>query len=517
MKKVQVGAIAGTVLLGLTISGCASGGSTAGSSEPDRTLTIALASAPTSLDPAIAATGVYSNFIEPAYASLLNRAVDGEIIEGLADEWGYVGEGNTVFEVSLRDDLKWADGTEISADHVVASMDYFKTGSGPSAPYLAPMSFEAVDEGTIRITSETANPMIAELLTPEFHAGAIISPVGLEDPAALGETTFGAGQYVYDASQSTSGDHYVYTPNEHYWDQGAIQYESITIRVISNTNSAVQALTSGQVDFIAGSPEAAAAVEGDEDIETKFSTSLWAGLYLLDRDGQVVPALADVRVRQALNYAVDREAITAAVYGDFGVSVDQPMAPGFQGYSEDAAGTYPYDPDKARDLLAEAGYADGFTIPVNYGSFDQENTKVVQAVQGQLAEIGVDLELKAATNFGGWVDDLVSQQHAATLLSPGAGGSIYFIAQSTFLPGGILNIFGAENAELTEAYNAFTVAPAEEMEAAARKITEIAVDQALALPVAANSTIVVYNTKLQGVEFTTGSGLPTYVTAWTSK
>src|SRR5690606_23475720 len=149
--------------------------------------------------------------------------------------------------------------------------------------------------------------------------------------------------------------------------------------------------------------------------------------------------------------------------------------------------------------------------------FDQENTKLVQAVQAQLAEVGVTLELKAATNFGGWVDDLVSQQYGATVLSPGAGGSIYFIAQSTFMPGGILNIFGAENSDVTAAYNAFAVASANEADAAAQAITEAAVEHALALPVAANSTIVIFDKKLQGVEFTTGSGLPTFVTAWTSK
>lgn len=514
MKKVTGAVAAGIAVLGLCLSGC-TGGATP-SAEADTTLTIALASPPVSLDPSKAATGVYVNYVEPSYASLLNRAVDGTVVEGLADKWGYVGAGNTDFEFSLRDGVKWADGSNITAADVVASFEYFKTGSGPSAPYLANMTFSAVDDRTVHITSTTPNPVIPDLLTPEYLVGAIISPDGLADPAKLGEATYGAGEYVYDQSKSTNGDTYVFTPNKNYYDQAAINWESITIKVIANTNSAVQALKSGQVDFIAGTPDSAAAADGDAHIETLTAPALWAGLFLLDRNGEVVPALADKRVRQALNYAVDRDAIAKAVYGEYGAPVDQPAVPGFDGYSKDAANTYSYDPGKARDLLAEAGYGGGITIPVNYGAFDQENTKLVQAVQSQLAEVGVTLELKAATNFGGWVEDLVSKTNAATVLSPGSGGSAFFIASSSFMPGGIMNLFGVEDPGMTAAFKTLATASAEDRPAAAQATTVVAVDDALALPIASTSTIVLYNKKLHGVEFTKVSGLPTFVTDWTA-
>ena len=515
MKKVSVAILAGIAALSLALSGCA-GGAAAPKPSPDKTLTIALASPPVSLDPSKAATGAYINYVEPTYASLLNRATDGTIVEGLADKWGYVGEGNTDFEFSLRDGLKWADGSAITADDVVKSLEYFKGGSGGSSPYLANMTFSAVDDKTVHITSTTPNPVIADLLTPEFLAGAIISPAGLKDPAALGQETFGAGQYVYDSSKSTNGDTYVFTPNKNFYDQSAIKYDSITIRVIANTNSAVQALKSGQIDFMTGTPDSAAAVKGAANIKTLDAPSIWAGLYLLDRDGQVIPALADKRVRQALNYAVDRKAISKAVYGSYGSPLDQPAVPGLDGYSKSAQKTYSYDPEKAKELLAEAGYANGLTIPVNYGTFDQENTKLVQAVQSQLADVGVTLDLKGATNFGGWVQDLVSKQYAGTVLSPGAGGSAYFMVSSTFMPGGIMNLFGAEDPEMTTAFNALAVASPEDRPAAAQATTEVAVDDALSLPISTASTIVLYSDKVQGVEFTKGSGLPTFVTDWTS-
>jgi peptide/nickel transport system substrate-binding protein len=506
MKKVSVAILAGIAALGLALAGCTGGGASA-NAPADKTLTIALPSPPISLDPSKAATGAYINYVEPTYASLLNRATDGTIVGGLADKWGYVGEGNKDFEFSLRDGVKWADGSAITADDVVKSLDYFKRGSGGSAPYLADMTFTAVDDRTVHITSTAPNPVIADLLTPEFLAGAIISPAGLKNPASLGQATFGAGQYVYDGSKSTNGDTYVFTPNKNFYDQSAIKYDSITIRVITNTNSAVQALKSGQIDFMQGTPDSASAVTGDANIKTLAAPSLWAGLYLLDRNGKVLPALADKRVRQALNYAVDRKAISKAVYGKYGTPLDQPAVPGLDGYSKSAADTYTYDPKKAKELLAAAGYANGLTIPVNYGTFDQENTKLVQAVQSQLAEVGVTLELKAATNFGGWVQDLVSKKYVATVLSPGAGGSAYFITSSTFMPGGIMNLFGAEDPEMTSAFNALAVASPQDRSDAAQATTKVAVDNALSLPISTGSTIVLYSKKLQGVEF---------VTDWTS-
>ncbi len=86
------------------------------------------------------------------------------------------------------------------------------------------------------------------------------------------------------------------------------------------------------------------------------------GMYIADVDGTVVPAFKDLRVRQALNYAIDREAITKSVYGDFGIPTDQYVPEGIGGYLPELEDVYPYDPEKAKELLAEAGYPDGFSF-----------------------------------------------------------------------------------------------------------------------------------------------------------
>jgi peptide/nickel transport system substrate-binding protein len=519
LRRTAVLGLALAAAIPLTACAGGSGGSTGSSSGQSGTaggtITMGLSSAPVSLDPSTSATGLYVNYIVPAYASLLDEGSSGQIIAGLADKWGYVGSDNETFQLTLRSGLKWADGTPITAGDVVASLKYFAKGSGPSSPYLHGMTFTAQGAGTVVIKSPSPDPMIPDLLTPEYLAGAIISPAGLKHPASLANSTDGAGPYVYNSAQSVPNDHYVYMPNKYYYDQSAIHYKSITVKVIPDMNSALQALQSGQIDFMPGNLDVASSVQGSTSVQVLSAPTLWAGLYLLDRNGTVVPALKDPRVRAALNFAINRQAITSAVYGKYGTPLSQPAVPGTDGYSSSAGDVYTYDPAKAKQLLAEAGYAKGLTIPVNYGSFDPDNSKLVQAVQAELAQVGVTLQLKADSNFGGWVSDLVSKKFAATILSPGAGGSEFFIASSTFMPGGIMNIFGDQDPRLSTAFNALSAASQAQRTAAAQQVNDIAVQDALALPVSASSTIVLYTPALHGVQFLPG-GYLTPVTAWTS-
>ncbi|MFC4505240.1 MULTISPECIES: ABC transporter substrate-binding protein [Streptomyces] len=505
------------VVVTLTLAACDGGqtGGSAGSAGPVN-LTIALSSAPNSLDPAQVAVGPFLNYMDPAYATLLTRKADGTLGAGLADKWGYVGKKNTEFELHLREGVKFADGTPTTATDVVNSFKYFQKGSGPTVAYYRPLAFSTPDSSTVVISSPTPNPDMGTLFTPAYMGGAIISPAGLKAPKKLASASFGAGPYVYSAQQSVSGDHYVYVPNKNFYDKAAVHFKRITVRVMPNVNSQVQALKSGQIDLMYGTPDVAPTVKGTKSLTTLQKPTTWAGLFLLDREGTVVKGLGDERVRQALNYAIDRTAITKAVYGGFGTPVSQPAMPGYDGYSPVAADMYPYDPAKAKKLLKAAGYDDGLTIPVNYGSFDPSTTKMVQAVQAQLAEVGVKLKLRAATNFGAWINDLLSKKYAATVLSPGTGGEPNFYAQQAgFTKTGIMNLFGVTDPDVDAAYARLAKSDAKSSGAAAKDLTDVIVRKALALPVSGTDTIALYNTKLQGVQFPEGSAQLTSNTMWT--
>ncbi len=502
--------------LALAACGGGQGNSTGGAGPVD--LTIALSSAPNSLDPAQIAVGPFLNYMDPAYATLLTRKADGTLGAGLADKWGYVGKGNTKFELHLRKGVKFADGTPITATDVVDSIKYFQKGSGPGGAWFRPLTFSTPDSSTVVVSSPTPNPDMGALFTPAFLGGAIISPEGLKNPKKLASATFGAGPYVYSAEQSVSGDHYVYLPNKNFYDKAAIHFKKITVRVMPNVNSQVQALKSGQIDLMFGTPDVAPTIAGNKSLTTVKKPTTWAGLFLLDREGTVVKGLGDVRVRQALNFAIDRAAITKAVYGDFGAPTAQPTMPGYDGYSPAAEKMYSYDPDKAKQLLKAAGYGKGLTIPVNYGSFDPSTTKMVQAVQDQLAKVGVKLKLRAATNFGGWINDLLTKKYAATVLSPGAGGDANFYAQQAgFTKTGIMNVFGVADPDVDAAYARLAKSDAQSSGAAAKALTDVIVRKALALPVSGADTIVLHNSELQGVEFPKGGAQLTSNTMWTTR
>ncbi|GGL04120.1 ABC transporter substrate-binding protein [Streptomyces flaveus] len=505
------------VVASLALTACG-GGETSGGNAGPANLTIALSSAPNSLDPAQIAVGPFLNYMDPAYATLLTRKADGTLGAGLADKWGYVGKKNTKFELHLRKGVKFADGTPITATDVVNSIKYFQKGSGPGGAWFRPLTFSTPDTSTVVISSPTPNPDMGALFTPAFLGGAIISPAGLKDPKKLASATFGAGPYVYSAQQSVSGDHYVYVPNKNFYDKSAVHFKKITVRVMPNANSQAQALKSGQIDLMFGTPDVAPTLAGDKSITTVKKPTTWAGLFLLDREGTVVKGLGDERVRQALNHAIDRAAITKAVYGDFAAPVSQPAMPGYDGYSPAAEKMYPYDPAKAKKLLKAAGYEKGLTIPVNYGSFDPSTTKMVQAVQDQLGKVGVTLKLKAAANFGGWINDLLSKKYAATVLSPGSGGDTNFYAQQApFTKTGLMNLFGATDPDFDAAYAKLAKSDAKSSGAAAKDLTDVIVRKALALPVSGTDTIVMHNSKLRGVQFPEGGAQLTSNTMWTTR
>jgi len=513
MRKTAFAVVAAGIVAAVTLAGCSGGGG--GAAADDGVLTIAVPTAPVSLDTLKAAGGAPGTWYEtPAYAGILERDDSGEYVAGLAEDFGYVGDGNTEFEFTLRSDLKFADGTPLTATEAADSLTYFaETTTGPNRAMYAPLSFEAVDDLTVRISATQPTPLIPWLLTASSLGGAPISPAGIADESARASNTYGAGQYVLDTDSTVNGDTYVYTPNENYWDKDAVQWKKIELKVISNTTQQVQALKTGQVDVIIGDASIAGTVEG-KGITQIQSPALVMNLFLMDRDGTLVPELADPRVRQALNYAIDREAITTAAYGDYGTPTVQPVIDGGPEYGFDPSieEIYPYDPAKAKQLLAEAG-AEGVTISATYLSYSPADTTVAQAMASQLAEVGVTLDLKPEPDFGSWVNDLVSGQFASTLLT--SAGDMYTSTQFAWTPDAVMNTFKVSDTAVNEGFTALATATGSDIESAAQALNRTIVEEALDVPVSSLDAIYIYNADVVDLGFigTTGDLAP--VSAWT--
>lgn len=484
----------------LALAGCSAD---AGATDSASTvLNLRVPSQPTSLDPANANNGPQLAFQQLAYASLINVDADGEYIPGLATEWGYVGEGNMTYDLTLRSDAEFADGTAVDAEAVANSLNYYaKNATNASSSAFSTITATAVDEDTVELTSTVANPQITELLSPRSLAGNIISAAGLADPDALAAGTFGAGAYVLDAEQSVTGDHYTFVPNENYYDQDGIHYDEVVLKVISDGNAAFQALQAGQVDVLFGDPNnAEAATSAGLDVVT--APGSWENIFLVDRAGSLVPALGDVRVRQALNYALDRDAIATAVYGEYGAADYQPNTPGFDGYDESLDSIYAYDVDKAKSLLAEAGYADGFTLPIVYPSYSTGSANTVQAVASQLAEIGVTVELVASANDAEYGQNINSKSYPA-YIDNWAGQNQYANTTSAYLKDAPNNLFSVETPGLEDAFTAYATATQDDADAAAKAVEKILVEQAVGLPVIQVENVIFSSPSVEGVALST--------------
>ncbi len=506
-RRALLASLAAAAALALTLTGCGGGGSAAPGA--DKTvLTAVITGQPKSLNPAEASNGI--TFVtDLAYGSLIDVDASGELVPGLATAWEYVGDTNTQLKITLRPEIVFSDGTPMDAEAVAASINYFKTGNSATAGAFVDISAEAQSDGTVLVTSAKPNPIMPQLFTPFYLGGDIIAPAGVAAPDALANQTIGSGPYVLDASQTVAGDHYTYVPNEKYWDQDAIHWEKVVLKVITSVTSAVQALNSGQVDFLVGDVNTVATAEqGNNDVLS--APFYWNGIFILDRDGTVVPALKDVRVRQAMNYAVDREAIVKAIYQGQATATDQPETPGWDAWDAGLDDTYPYDPEKAKELMKEAGYEDGFTAAINY-SAAADSEPVVQAIAAQLAEIGITLELRASGND--YPTDLYSLKYPLTSL-PFGGQPQFANATQAFLDKGSLNPFNSIDPGLQTLFDEYAAAPEADRDAKAKVVEKYIVDQALALPVAVVDAKLFVSKAVDGVELLP-TGWPTNIRLWT--
>ncbi|MFI7114889.1 ABC transporter substrate-binding protein [Amycolatopsis sp. NPDC049868] len=345
---------------------------------------------PVSLDPAKAG-GESQLYLQPAYEPLIYRASDGSYQPALAKAWRYLGTGNKAFEITLREGVTFSDGSPLTSEGLKASIEHFRAAAGQAAAFLAPIeTLEPDGPLVLRMTLSEPHPLLPSLFTQDLLAGDVISPAAVTGGADLANRTFGAGPYTLLPGETVANDHYTFGPNPGYWNASARRYEKITIKVLPNESTALAALKTGQVDVVLGSYTIAGGAKA-AGLRLAASPNIMMGLQLNDRAGTLSAPLGDIRVRQALNFAVDRVKITTALLGEYGVPTEQPAAPGEDGFTD--KNFYTHDPGRARQLLAEAGFAQGFSLPVVLPSAPDFFANIAQAIGSDLEKIGVTIQL----------------------------------------------------------------------------------------------------------------------------
>jgi peptide/nickel transport system substrate-binding protein len=502
-------AISAVGVLTAALSGCAQSYAADTSSD---SLTIALASAPLSLDPAAAQNSSDGQaYTDLAYAPLITLTADGSLAAGLATSWKYTDKTLTTFQLTLRPGVKFSDGEPLTAADVIASIRRAQTGAGVAAPYAAAIkSMDAPSVSTVVLRLAQPDPTIADILTQRYLVGSIEGPKGLADPASLGTTTDGAGPYMLDPSQTIANVHYTYVPNPYYWDKSAIHFKKFTVEVIPDPQTAYNALRSGQVSYIGGSFSTVTQAQS-AGFAVYSALSDWYGIFLIDRGGALVAALAKQQVREALNYAVDRSAIAQTLFDGYGVPTDEISDSAYadDGYDPGYTAHYTYDPAKARQLLAQAGYPHGFTLTIAATATYGDGAEVAQAIASYWAAIGVNAKIETFSNLGSFATPLEDKQVATFAGNLDVQPMYLESTQLLDQDAGFFNLFKSTDPELTRL---LAVARAQtvpqKIASAWAAVEDRAVDLGWFVPVAAGPTQYFAVKSLKGVALSAANFVP---------
>jgi peptide/nickel transport system substrate-binding protein len=305
----------------------------------------------------------------------------------VATSWRYV-VSNRVFQFKLRHDARFSDGGLVTAAAVKIYMeDEQKSGAFSNA--LNVKSISTIGKWTVRVMLSTPSPFVPfELSGPDGTVAYPTSPRAIAHPKLFSNETYGAGPYVLDPTQTVAGDHYTFVPNKFYYDKTQIRFKKVIVKVIASKASMLQALETGEIDIADGDVTTASAAAA-AGFKVVHAPAAYAALLFMDLGGTIDKPLADVRVRQAMNYAINRKAIVRAIYGKYATpSSELQISDGFvrkyQNY-------YPYDPALAKSLLAKAGYPNGFSFDIT--TYQPTSSLVNGAVAQDLKQVGITMNV----------------------------------------------------------------------------------------------------------------------------
>jgi peptide/nickel transport system substrate-binding protein len=365
--------------------------------------------------------------------------------------------------LTLRQDVYFTDGTHLDAAGARVAFDYALPVV--AASLVGPFGVAAEVVGEYELDLTTTRPITEDFF---FWLGIvpIASPAVIEDdPESLSETPVGSGPYVID--EMTPEASITFDRNPEYRDPDAYPFDRLEFTVMNDSIAVANALKSGQIN--AGTVESnhAASVE-EAGFQLSVGTSWTWYLQLPDSTFATAPQLADVRVRQAIAYAFDREGIIENLEYGYGTPAGQIWSDGSPYFIEGGDETYAFDPEKARELMAEAGYGDGFELTMPTTPF---NDKYEPVVLQSLADIGITVTYVDYPDYGEYIEALHSGDYAIGIES---SGDLYLdgVFRNDFPHGGY--------PELTPLFEIIDSGNAEEVAAAQQEVGSYLLDNALA-------------------------------------
>lgn len=363
-----------------------------------QTLKIGLATAPTSVDPQFYVIGSNSALARNIFDGLVNQDDRQQIVPGLANSWSAIDP--TTWEFRLREGVTFHDGSTLDAEDVIASISRVKLAAtnSPSSflPYTKGIaSVTAAGPLVVRIKTETPMPLLPNNLS---RIAILPSDQGQTPTTTLntGKGVVGTGPYRFVSW--IPGSEIKLARFDKHWGEAA-PWSEVTLRVFTDANARVASLLAGDVDVIESVPSASwRTLKGNTAIGVASVVSNRVMYLHMDQNRETSPfaagpdgknPLRNAKVRRAISMAIAREALIDRVMEDLGTPAGQLVPKGYFGYVPELAPDA-YTPDKARALLAEAGYPNGFELTFHASNDRYPNDSLVaQAIGQMLTRIGI--------------------------------------------------------------------------------------------------------------------------------
>jgi peptide/nickel transport system substrate-binding protein len=391
-RRSRVGlGVAVALLAPIALSACGGGsgssGGTSGASASGGTLNLGLLVPATTFQAPDMNWANESPYGQAVYDTLVQASPSGAIQPDLATAWSY-NASKTVLTLTLRTGVKFTDGTAFSASTAVQNLDAFQKGTSSNAADLVNMaSAKAASPTQLVITLKQPDPAFLVYLSQ--NAGLQESPKAFSS-STVKTAPVGSGPYVMDTTATVPGSSYTFTANPKYWNKAQQHYGKIVMTVYSTPTAGLDAIEGGQVNA-ANTFDNTALTQIQNAGFTVYPLQLnWEGLLLLDRDGTMSKPLANVKVRQAINYAFDRTALLKAMGAGFGTVTTQIFAPTSPAFDKALDSSYTFDPAKAKQLLAQAGYPNGFTLNMPEAAALGASTYAL--IAQELANVGIKVK-----------------------------------------------------------------------------------------------------------------------------
>lgn len=472
--KIVLG-VATAALSVAALTGCTSGAQSA--TGDHTTLTLAVSGRPPSLDPALqSSAGDLVWRWHAVYDTLLRCDQDGKVHPAAAKSFSMSDDAKTL-TMKLRDGMTFSDGKPVDAAAVKASIEHMQTGGGSDAGRVAGMQITTPDSDTVALTAKQPTGQLPTFMC--FAPGIVASPSQL-DSQDVGSKVVSSGPYTLVPSKTTSGSVYTFQKRDDYWDAKSYPYENLVLKVMPDVNARLNALRSKEIQG-AVIDQSTAAQASSSGLEVLSHLSGWSGLAIADRAGETVPALGDVRVRQAMNMVFDRKAIAKGLFDGEATPTTQIFTPNETAYQAKLDDRYPYDVKKAKQLMQEAGYADGFTLQIpNQASDDGSGNKVNPMVVQQLALLKIKVD--QVTISGPTAQDKVLRGDFPVFpIQLGTADSLFDIVQS-LQPDSIWNVRHTSDPELQPLLDKAQTLQGSAADENAQAINEYVVDQAWYAP-----------------------------------